>query len=62
MHLDYLKIIQMHEATLSIDGQIKFPLDLKDTIIIKKAKQEISILHPKDYCYFDMLRKKLNWG
>ena len=57
-----IKIIQMHEASLSIDGQIKFPLDLRDTIIIKKAKREISILHPKDYCYFDMLRKKLNWG
>jgi len=57
-----IKIIQMHEAALSIDGQIKFPLDLRDTIIIKKAKREISILHPKDYCYFDMLRKKLNWG
>jgi NAD+ kinase len=57
-----IKIIQMDEANLSIDGQIKFPLDIRDIIIIKKAKREISILHPTDYCYFDMLRKKLNWG
>jgi len=57
-----INIIQMDEAYVSIDGQIKFPLDLRDTIEIKKASQSISILHPRDYCYFDMLRTKLNWG
>ena len=57
-----IKIIHMDEAYASIDGQIKFPLDLRDRIEIKKAKQSISILHPKNYCYFEMLRNKLNWG
>jgi NAD+ kinase len=52
----------MDEAYVSIDGQIQIPLDKKDTIKIKKAKQSISILHPNDYCYFEMLRNKLNWG
>ena len=57
-----IKIIHMDEAYASIDGQIKFPLDLRDRIEIKKAKQCISILHPNNYCYFEMLRNKLNWG
>ena len=57
-----IKIINMDEAYASIDGQIQIPLDIKDTIRIRKAKQSISILHPKDYCYFEMLRNKLNWG
>jgi len=57
-----IKIIHMDEAYISIDGQIKFPLDLRDRIEIKKAKQLISLLHPKNYCYFEMLRNKLNWG
>ena len=57
-----IKIVNMDEAYASIDGQIQIPLDKKDTIRIKKAKQSISILHPKDYCYFEMLRNKLNWG
>ena len=57
-----IKIVNMDEAYASIDGQIQIPLDKKDTISIKKAKQSISILHPKDYCYFEMLRNKLNWG
>jgi|TARA_B110000971_G_scaffold22968_1_gene20769 NAD+ kinase len=57
-----IKIIDMDEAYASIDGQIKFPLDLRDRIEINKAKQCISILHPNNYCYFEMLRNKLNWG
>ena len=57
-----IKIINMNEAYASIDGQIKFPLDIRDVIQISKAKESISILHPKDYCYFEMLRNKLNWG
>ena len=52
----------MEEASLSIDGQIKFPLDKRDKIKITKAKKTVSILHPKDYCYFEMLRNKLHWG
>jgi NAD+ kinase len=57
-----IKIINMNEAYASIDGQIKFPLDLRDVIEIRKAEESISIIHPKDYCYFEMLRNKLNWG
>ena len=57
-----VKIVNMDEAYTSIDGQIQIPLDKKDKIKIKKAKHSISILHPKDYCYFEMLRNKLNWG
>ena len=57
-----VKIINMDEANASIDGQIQIPLDKQDIISIKKAKKSISILHPKDYCYFEMLRNKLNWG
>ena len=57
-----IKIVNMDEAYASIDGQIQIPLDIKDMISIKKAKQSISILHPQDYCYFEMLRNKLHWG
>jgi len=57
-----IKIIHLEDAYVSIDGQIKFPLDLRDVIKIQKSKQTVSILHPKDYCYFEMLRNKLHWG
>ena len=52
----------MDEGFLSVDGQIKFPLDLRDQIYIQKSSNYVTILHPKDYCYFEMLRNKLNWG
>jgi NAD+ kinase len=38
------------------------PLELHDRIEIIRAEKMITFLHPKDYCYFEMLRKKLNWG
>jgi NAD+ kinase len=57
-----VKIIDMDEGFLSVDGQIKFPLDLRDKIYIRKSLLTVSILHPKNYCYFEMLRNKLNWG
>ena len=57
-----IKIIHLDDAYVSIDGQIKFPLDLRDVIKLQKSKQTVSILHPKDYCYFEMLRNKLHWG
>lgn len=57
-----INILDMDEGYLSVDGQIKFPLDLRDEILIQKSETTISILHPKDYCYFEMLRNKLNWG
>ena len=57
-----VKIIDMDEGFLSVDGQIKFPLDLRDQIYIQKSSNFVTILHPKDYCYFEMLRNKLNWG
>lgn len=55
-------IVNEVEAQISFDGQGQYPLQEGDTIIIKRAQQEIQLLHPKDYCYFDMLRNKLNWG
>ncbi|MFM8491225.1 MAG: NAD kinase, partial [Candidatus Methylopumilus sp.] len=57
-----IHVVNMDESYLSIDGQLKVPLELHDRVEIKRAEKMITLLHPKDYCYFEMLRKKLNWG
>ncbi|QDD07192.1 NAD(+) kinase [Candidatus Methylopumilus planktonicus] len=57
-----IHVVSMDESYLSIDGQLKVPLELHDRIEIIRAEKMITFLHPKDYCYFEMLRKKLNWG
>lgn len=55
-------LVQSDDAQLSFDGQFQVVLELGDKIIVQRAEQTISLLHPSDYCYFDMLRNKLNWG
>lgn len=55
-------LMQFDDAQLSFDGQFQVALAVGDKIIISRAEQTISLLHPSDYCYFDMLRNKLNWG
>lgn len=55
-------LVQSDDAQLSFDGQFQVVLELGDKISVQRAEQTISLLHPSDYCYFDMLRNKLNWG
>ncbi len=54
--------MQFDEAQLSFDGQYQVVLEMGDKIRVHRAEKMIYLLHPSDYCYFDMLRNKLNWG
>lgn len=47
---------------LTLDGQVGFPLKVKDKVRIKKAdyKTRFLVLHSRDY--FKLLRTKLKWG
>lgn len=55
-------LVQFDEAQLSFDGQFQVALEVGDKIKLHRAEKTISLLHPSGYCYFDMLRNKLNWG
>lgn len=59
-----IEVIVVHasDAQISFDGQGQHPLAAGDHVRIARAEQEIKLVHPQDYCYFDMLRNKLNWG
>ncbi|MEY3885273.1 MAG: hypothetical protein RIS87_1048 [Pseudomonadota bacterium] len=57
-----VSLVHFDEAQISFDGQYQFTLEVGDTVVVKRAEKTISLLHPSDYCYFDMLRNKLNWG
>ncbi len=57
-----ITFVQFDEAQLSFDGQYQVALEMGDTIKIHRAEKTITLLHPSDYCYFDMLRNKLNWS
>jgi NAD+ kinase len=57
-----VNLVQIDEAYVSYDGQFQLPLEQGDKIVVQRAKQEVTLLHPSEYCYFEMLRNKLNWG
>lgn len=57
-----VNLVQIDEAYANYDGQFQLPLEQGDKIVVQRAAQEVTLLHPSEYCYFDMLRNKLNWG
>jgi NAD+ kinase len=57
-----IRLLQLGHAQLSFDGQFQMELKQGDKVTVKRDSQSVSLLHPSDYCYFDMLRNKLNWG
>ncbi len=50
------------DVYLTLDGQVGFPLKVKDKVRIKKSdfKTKFLLLHDRDY--FQILRTKLKWG
>lgn len=52
-----------NEATpfVSADGQKRVPVALGDTLLIRKHPQQLRLIHPRDYQYFQTLRSKLGW-
>jgi NAD+ kinase len=57
-----VNLVHTDEAQVSYDGQFQMALEVGDRIVVQRAAQEITLLHPSGYCYFEMLRNKLNWG
>lgn len=49
-------------AQVTCDGQINLGVIAGDSIHIKKLDKKITILHPEDYNYYEILRAKLHWG
>lgn len=53
---------RQHGISLSLDGQENFPLKAADRIVVRKHPRNFEMLVPRDFSYFDILRKKLRWG
>jgi len=49
-------------AQISFDGQSNHIVESEQKIIINRYAKTISLLHPKEYNYFDILRAKLHWS
>ena len=55
----YNKFIQ---PKLSFDGQIHVSLTANSEVKIKRHKNKLKLIYPKDYNYFSLLREKLGWN
>lgn len=53
---------KMDQAQISFDGQAQLALAEGDCVKVQHSKESVTLLHPKEYSYYDMLRNKLHWG
>jgi NAD+ kinase len=49
-------------AQVTFDGQANQHLQAGDRIEIRTKSRTVTLLHPADYNYYDILREKLHWG
>jgi NAD+ kinase len=49
-------------ADVVCDGEALAKLGAGETVTISLAAQTVTLLHPRDYNYYELLRSKLNWG
>jgi len=49
-------------AQVTCDGQINLGVIGGDIICVKKLDKKVTLLHPEDYNYYEILRAKLHWG
>ncbi|WP_395342500.1 NAD(+) kinase [Ningiella sp. W23] len=47
---------------ISCDSHVVISVEPGDYVKIRKNKNHLSLVHPPDYNYFNVLRTKLNWG
>ena len=49
-------------AHVVCDGEALAKISAGQTLTIALATQTVTLLHPRDYNYYELLRSKLNWG
>lgn len=57
-----IRLKTRQDVTLTLDGQIGFPLEVDDRVSIRKSKTLFNLVQPANRNYFDVLRDKLRWG
>jgi NAD+ kinase len=50
------------ETFLTADGQKIIPLSANDTVVIRRSRHSIRLLHLAGSSFFETLRRKLNWS
>jgi NAD+ kinase len=58
-----VRLVSMSEdVTLTLDGQIGYPLLPQDLVEIRKSRYKMKLIKHPSKSYYDILRTKLRWG
>jgi NAD+ kinase len=57
-----VRVLRGRDAGLHCDGQSHFLMSEGDEVHIRLSPLKVQLLHPLDYDYYAMLRRKLAWG
>lgn len=57
-----LKDSVKNTVSVSCDGQVVFDFSLGEELNLVSNASKITLIHPANYSYFELLRAKLNWG
>lgn len=59
-----LKVAPKNDADMQVscDSHISMTVLAGDEIVVVKSPNRLKMVHPEDYSYYRVLRKKLNWG
>ncbi len=50
------------DVMLTVDGQVGLPMLVGDATIVTRAENPFRLVKPRGKNYFEVLRRKLNWG
>jgi NAD+ kinase len=57
-----ITLIHAEDARVHFDGQLQVSVMQGDTVLVQRAENTISLLHPIGHSHYGMLRDKLRWG
>jgi NAD+ kinase len=57
-----ITLIHAEDARVHFDGQVQVALQKGDTVVVQRAENTVSLLHPEGHSHYGMLRDKLRWG
>ena len=57
-----IEIVAGRDASANFDMQSMASLMHGDRIVVKRSEHKVRFLHPKNWTYFDTLRRKMHWN
>lgn len=57
-----IEVIKVRDAVAYFDMQEFFDVQAGDKLKIRLSEKKMTLLHPLDFDYYDILRQKLKWN